>query len=62
MLRDCNLLDYLTLILHLPFKNQNLKMGDFQNANVELLKILQLCYKVIKATIKEYRPNEIYMS
>lgn len=37
-------------------------MGEFKNANFELLKILQLCYKVIKVTIKEYRPNEIYMS
>jgi len=62
MLKNCNLLDYLTLILYLPFVNKYVRPKQLASCNPELIRVFSMCYMVIKVTIKEYRPNEVYMS
>jgi hypothetical protein len=62
MFRNCYLVDYLTMILHFSFQNQLVIPGEFVNAPKDMLVVLRTCYQLIKVTIKEYRPNELYMS
>jgi hypothetical protein len=55
-------LDYLTLILYLPFANKFVRPAKLEQTNPELLRVFSMCYKVIKISVQEYRPNEVYMS
>lgn len=59
MLKNCYLLDYLTQILYYPYKNELIKDATISQ---DLNRIIDSTYRLIKMTIKEYRPNELYMS
>lgn len=61
-MKDGQILEILTQFLYLPFKLGYAVPGQFKDCPPELIKILQHSYALIKLIIKEYRPNEIYMS
>jgi hypothetical protein len=62
MFKNSSMLDILTQMLYLPFEKELCTFGELKNAPSNLIKIFQQSYKLIKGIIKEYRPNEIYMS
>ena len=54
------LIDLLTDLLYFPFSLGLIKFDEDYSEDIRLL--FKLCYALIKNTIKEYRPNEIYAS
>ena len=60
LLKDMKLIDLLTDILYFPFSLGLIKFDEDYSEDIRLL--FKLCYALIKNTIKEYRPNEIYAS
>jgi hypothetical protein len=55
-------LEILTQILHWPFESKLVVPGQFKQSSPELIRVFQLSYRLIKSIIREYRPNELYMS
>lgn len=56
------ILEILTDILYYPFESNLYSMQNIQQRQPEILKIIQLSYRLIKHVIREYRPNELYAS
>lgn len=54
------LLEILFDILHYSFIAKFFNLENLEEIPSNLFKILQLCCRLIKFTIAEYRPNEIY--
>lgn len=61
-MRDMRMLELLTDLLYYPFHHQLYDCKDLSTCPSEILKIFQLTYRLIKFSICEYRPNEIYCS
>ena len=49
-------------ILYYSFKNNLANIDKLNEVDEEFLRLLQLSYKCVMMTIKEYRPNELYTS
>jgi len=62
MLKDMQIIEILTDILYYPFKWKIISFNKINETHKRELRIFQLCYRLIKHTIREYRPNEIYAS
>jgi len=54
-------LELLCEILFYPFLTRMVKMTEICK-NLHIRRIFRLCYRLIKHTIREYRPNELYGS
>lgn len=59
LLKDFKVIEICTEILYYPFKLNYFKLKSIPE---KFRPLFQLCYRLIKHTIKEYRPNEIYSS
>lgn len=59
LLKDFKIIELCTEILYYPFFMGNQNLNDIDPSLIDHFK---LCYRLIKHTIKEYRPNEIYSS
>jgi len=59
LLKDFRIIEILTEILFYPF---HLKQFDLKSIPEKFRDLFMLCYRLIKHTIREYRPNEIYSS
>jgi len=55
------ILDLLCEILFYPFMSEMVKLDEISE-NLLLRDIFKYCYRLIKHTIREYRPNELYGS
>jgi hypothetical protein len=55
------ILDLLCEILFYPFMSEMVKLEEISE-NLLLRDIFKYCYRLIKHTIREYRPNELYGS
>lgn len=60
LLKDMALIEILTDILYYPFEYQLFKLNNIPNPL--MVQVFQLSHKLIKHTIREYRPNELYAS
>jgi hypothetical protein len=59
--KDMKILELLCEILFYPFMTKSIGLNEICT-NLHLRKIFRLCYRLIKHTIREYRPNELYGS
>lgn len=60
LLKDMTLIEILTDILYYPFEYKMFTLSEIPNFPMK--QVFQLSYKLIKHTIREYRPNELYAS
>ena len=60
LLKDMRLIEVLTDILFYPFALEIYQLNNIPNEL--MVHIFRLSYKLIKHTIREYRPNELYAS
>ena len=60
LLKDMRLIEILTDILFYPFALQMYQLNNIPDEF--MVKVFQLSYRLIKHTIREYRPNELYAS
>ena len=60
--KDIKLIEILVDLLYFPFKTKIYDLNDLTVIPEDLIKIFILSYRLIKFSIKEYRPNELYAS
>ena len=60
--KDMKLLEILVDLLYFPFKSKIYDLNDLSEIPSDVIKIFILSYRLIKFSIKEYRPNELYAS
>ena len=61
LIKDLKVIEILCEVLYYPFKAKWFQINEVIQYPL-LLKIFQLAYRLIKHTIREYRPNELYAS
>lgn len=62
LFRDMKMIEILVDLLYFPFRNHIYELKDLVVVPEDLIKIFTLSYRLIKFSIKEYRPNELYAS
>lgn len=60
--RDMKLIEILVDLLYFPFRNEMYNLNSLDKVPQFLIMIFRLSYRLIKFSIKEYRPNELYAS
>lgn len=60
--KDMKLIEILVDLLYFPFRNKMYELDKLGDVPSDLIKIFGLSYRLIKFSIKEYRPNELYAS
>lgn len=63
IIRDMKIIEILVDLLYFPFKTGSYDIKLLQDkVPDDIIKLFILCYRLIKFTIEEYRPNEVYAS